>query len=135
MSRPAWGLVATRTLMSLRSTSMQVVGSTAIAVVWWGICWSMEAKPKRSPWRGLGEDDLLPVLVDEGDGDFAVEHDVGGAVLVAGFVDTLLGGEGAELDLLGEDAEFVLVEKTEERDLAEFVWVAGHKADSRESRR
>ncbi len=76
---------------------------------------------------GLGEDDFLAVLVEEGDGDFAFEHDVGGAVGVAGFVDALLGGEGAELNLGGEDAEFVVVEETEERDLAEFVGVAGHK--------
>ena len=52
---------------------------------------------------GLGEDDLLAVFVDEGDVDGAGEHDVGGAAGFADLVDALVGGEVAELDLLGED--------------------------------
>ena len=56
-----------------------------------------------------------------------MEHDVGGAAGVVGFVDALFGGEVAEFDLLGEDGELVVVEETEEGDLAEFVGLAGHK--------
>ena len=76
---------------------------------------------------GLGEDDFLAVFVDEGDVDGAGEHDVGGAAGLAGLVDALVGGEVAELDLLGEDGELVVVEEGEEGDVAEFVGVAGHR--------
>ena len=89
--------------MSWRSTSMQVVGSTATAVVWWGSCFEHGGEAEEVAVAGLGEDDFLAVLVEEGDVDCAFEHDVGGAAGVAGFVDALLGGEVAELDLGGED--------------------------------
>jgi hypothetical protein len=70
---------------------------------------------------GLGEDDFLAVLVDQSDLDGAGEGDVGRPVGVAGFVDALVGGELAELDLLAEDGELVGVEQGEDWDLAEFV--------------
>ena len=81
MSRPASGLAPSSASMSLRSTSRQVVASVAMAVVWCGVPSSMEAKPKKSPWLGLGEDDFLAVFVDERDVDGAVEHDVGAVPL------------------------------------------------------
>ena len=49
--------------------------------------------------------------------------------MLAGLVDALLGGEVAELDLLGEHGEFVVVEQREEGDVAEFVGVAGHREE------
>ena len=55
------------------------------------------------------------------------EEDEGGTVGVAGLIDALLGGEAAELDLLREDGELVVVEEREERDVAEFFGGAGHK--------
>ena len=78
---------------------------------------------------GLGEDDLLAVFVDERDLNRAGEHDVGRAVGLADLVDALVGREGAQLDLLGEDVQLVVIEQREERDLAEFVGVAGHRGD------
>ncbi len=60
MSRPASGLASSSTEMSWRSTSMQVVGSVATAVVWCGVPSSMEAKPKRSPWRGAEKSTSWP---------------------------------------------------------------------------
>jgi hypothetical protein len=76
---------------------------------------------------GLGEEDFLAVFVDEGDLDAAGEEDEGGAVGVAGFVNALFGVELAELYLLGEDGEFVVVKEREEGDMAEFVGGAGHR--------
>jgi alditol oxidase len=75
---------------------------------------------------GLVDEDFLLVFVDGGDADGTAEEDVGAVAGVAELVDALAGGEGAELDLGGEDAELVVVEEGEERDVAEFVGVAGH---------
>jgi hypothetical protein len=77
---------------------------------------------------GFGEDDFLAVFVEECDFDGAVEHDIGGAVGLTGFVDALLGGEVADFDLLGENLKLLVVEEGEEGDVAEFVGGAGHKA-------
>ncbi len=75
---------------------------------------------------GLVDEDLLLVFVGGGDFDGAAEEDVGGGAGVAELVDTLAGGEGAELDLGGEDAELIVIEEGEEGDVAEFVRRAGH---------
>jgi hypothetical protein len=75
---------------------------------------------------GLGDEDLLLVFVDDGDVDGAGDEDIGGVSGVSGLVDALAGGEGAELDLGGEDVQFLVVEEGEEGDVAEFVGGAGH---------
>ena len=77
---------------------------------------------------GLGEDDFLTVFVDEGDVDCAGEDDVGAArwarrpCRCAG-----LAANSRSSTCWARTAELVVVEKREERDLAEFVGVAGHK--------
>ena len=126
MSMPAWGLRSSRMEMSWRSTSMQTVSSCAVAVVWCGVCSSMEAKPKNSPVSGLIHDDLLIVFVHGGDADGAGDEDVGAVAGVADFVDALAGREIADFDLGGEDGGFFVVEQGEERDLAQDFGVGGH---------
>ncbi len=120
--------------MSLRSTSMQVVGSVAMAVVWWRDAFEHGGEAEDVAVFGFGEDDFLAVFVDERDVDGAGEHDVGGAAGLAHLVDALVGGEVAELDLLGEDGELVVVQEGEERDLAEFVrcTAGGHRGKGSE---
>jgi hypothetical protein len=75
------------------------------------------------------DDNLLAVLVFDGDVHRSGEDNVGAPAVFAGFIDALAGCEFAQFDLGGENAEFVVIEQGEERDVAEFFWGAGH--DSR----
>ena len=74
-----------------------------------------------------GEDDFLPVFIEESDFDSAGEDDVGALALLASLVDALVGGEFANFNLGGEDVKLVVIEQREERDLAEFFGGAGHE--------
>ncbi len=115
-----------RVEMSWRSISRQVEASVATAVVLWGTCVEHGGEAEEVAVVGLVDEDLLLVFVDGGDFDGAGEEDVGGGAGVAELVDALAGGEGAELDLGGEDAELIVIEEGEEGDVAEFVRRAGH---------
>ena len=57
------------------------------------------------------DDDLLVVLVDDGDVDGAGDHNVGVVAGIADLVDALAGSELFDLDLSGENGGFVLIEQ------------------------
>jgi len=59
----------------------------------------MEAKTERFAVMRRGEDDFLPVFVEENDLDGAGEDDIGALAGLSDFVDALLGGELADLYL------------------------------------
>jgi len=75
---------------------------------------------------GLVNQDLLLVLIDGGDADAAGHEDVGLLRWVADFEDALAGGELLEVNLGGENGEFVVVEQFKEGDVFQLIGVAGH---------
>ncbi len=79
----------------------------------------------------LVDKDFLAVGVFDGDVHRAGNDDIGANAVLACFVNALAGSKFAELDVRGEDVEFIVVEQREERDVAEFLRVAGHTAECR----
>ena len=65
------------------------------------------------------DDNFLMVFVDGCDADLSRDHDVSVAIGVPDFVDALAGSEFFQFDLTREDGGFVIVEKSEERNVFE----------------
>src|SRR5579863_3866488 len=70
------------------------------------------------------------VFVEDRHADFAGHHYVGAAAAVADFVDALARGEVFDLDLVGQNADFVFVKEREERHRAERFGTAAHRYTS-----
>ena len=85
----------------------------AIALVWCGVCSSIEAKPKNSPSR-LVDDDFLVVLVDGGDPDPAGNHDVRLAARITHLVNALPGREIFEFHLARQYGHLFFAEERKE---------------------
>jgi hypothetical protein len=66
---------------------------------------------------GLIDQDLLVILIDGGDVHLAGHQDVGVLAGVTDLVDTLPGSEFLQLDLGGQNCEFVIVEQSKKRDV------------------
>ncbi len=81
----------------------------------------MEAKPKISPWTGSSTTYFLAIGIFNGDVHDAAENDISAAAVFARLIDALAGGELADFDLTGENADFVVIEQGEKRDVAKFL--------------
>ena len=89
MSMPAWGLRSSRRAMSWRSTSMHTRLFERDRVGLVRRLLEHRGEAEEFAVRRLVDDDLLMILVEDGDTDFAGNHDVGAAAVVADFVDAL----------------------------------------------
>ena len=104
--------------MSSRLISTQVVSSMANGAGLVGSLLQHGGEAEKLAVAGLIDDDFLVVLVDGGDLHAAGHHDVGVLAGIADLVDALAGGELFQLDLGGQNRNFVIVEQGKERDVS-----------------